>query len=790
MDRKNYIRRSTNKIINKKERKTFLGNLEKEIKNCATDNATTMLTTLEEMGEIDWLDFYDNPEHKGETLLHLAVKYIDETSFISQLTKLRPQFLLREREGTFKGQTALHIAITKDKPEVIRDMLKVGQSKNGIRKQMSTLLHIPATGSRFVNTVMMGQLPLTVAVLKGNKEAIDYLLKYGADLHKQNEEGDTVLHSLVKYSATYPEKIEQMQDMMQHLQEKLTNKDKEDKGLIDYNSTQRSLHCCSFLWFLKNKDNLTPLQLAAKYGVTNLVEQILNMNDVYCFLSANDGLFDIKQYDVTEIDTVSIIRQSVQSHRESASYKKSVPDHVHGIAKKVVKSNYSSSFGIPCCAHSETESILEMLFRIHYNSQDAYRIIELPPIRYIVVKKWEKYKWIFRIWMAVHYIFMVLLTIYSVENVKISIPVANGTNASTTSEDFVSRFRWISFTVGCLYFFIFICLLGAKFRKNKKADYFLHNLEYIIPMLVLSVAIFADAVWSTIGISNNIPLICALISGWWLNVFFLSPIEHFSFLTVMIKRVIIGDLFRFGLVIFFGIISFTAGMYMMFRGTNVDDYTTYGSTMMAMFKLGIGIDDVSVLYSARIPWMAITIFILFTIFTYLLMLNALIAMMSQTCSLVFEERFPLWRIQQLSVILLIEDVLCTCFHNFFSCIGTEKTIRGIDPITKQLKYKDRYFLEIHSLQMEYATEEDKSILKKKANDTQFFASSSAESKKSPQRENKKSHCYNSQDLIEEENSPMPKVEIDPVASLRVNLAKTEDTAITPHEYEIRTLGNE
>ena len=91
---------------------------------------------------------------------------------------------------------------------------------------------------------------------------------------------------------------------------------------------------------------------------------------------------------------------------------------------------------------------------------------------------------------------------------------------------------------------------------------------------------------------------------------------------------------------------------------------------------------------------------------------------------------------------------------------------------------------------EYATEEDKSILKKKANDTQFFASSSAESKKSPQRENKKSHCYNSQDLIEEENSPMPKVEIDPVASLRVNLAKTEDTAITPHEYEIRTLGNE
>ena len=385
---------------------------------------------------------------------------------------------------------------------------------------------------------------------------------------------------------------------------------------------------------------------------------------------------------------------------------------------------------------------------------------------------------------------MVLLTIYSVENVKINIPIANGTNASTTSENFVSGFRWISFTVGCLYALIAICLVGAKFRKNNYEDYLLHNLEYIIPMFVLSGSLIADAVCSTIGISNNIPLICALICGWWLNVFFLSPIEKFSFLTVMMRRAFIGDLFRFGLLIFFGIISLTAGMYIMFRGTDVDDYTTYGRTMMAMFKVGIGMDDVGALYSAHNPWMAITIYVLFIMFT-LLMMNALIAMMSETCSQVFDERFPLWRIQQLSVILLIEDILFTgCFHKFFSSVGTEKTIRGIDPITKQLKYKDRYFLEIHSLQMEYATEEDKSILKKKANDTQFFASSYVESKKSPQRENKKSHCYNLQDLIEEENSPMPKVEIDPVASLRVNLAKTEDTAITPHEYEIRTLDNE
>lgn len=123
---------------------------------------------------------------------------------------------------------------------------------------------------------------------------------------------------------------------------------------------------------------------------------------------------------------------------------------------------------------------------------------------------------------------------------------------------------------------------------------------------------------------------------------------------------------RFGLVILFGLFSFTAGMYIVFRGTDIEEFSSYESTMMAMLKLGIGIDDIGVLYSARIPWAAITIFIVFTTFTYILMLNALIAMMSQTCSNVSEDRFPLWRIQQLSVILVIEDIMCLCcFQNIY-----------------------------------------------------------------------------------------------------------------------------
>lgn len=93
-------------------------------------------------------------------------------------------------------------------------------------------------------------------------------------------------------------------------------------------------------------------------------------------------------------------------------------------------------------------------------------------------------------------------------------------------------------------------------------------------MLILSVTMILDVVWSLIEEHDNIPLIVALICGWWLNIFFLYPIKHFSFFTELIKQVIIGDLIRFGLVILFGLFSFSAGMYIVFRGTGEDDFSS------------------------------------------------------------------------------------------------------------------------------------------------------------------------------------------------------------------------
>jgi ankyrin repeat protein len=60
------------------------------------------------------------------------------------------------------------------------------------------MIHTLATGNLFVNTVMMGELPLSVASLTFNENTVNILIDHGVDMHAQNSYGDTVLHSLVK----------------------------------------------------------------------------------------------------------------------------------------------------------------------------------------------------------------------------------------------------------------------------------------------------------------------------------------------------------------------------------------------------------------------------------------------------------------------------------------------------------------------------------------------------------------------------------------------------------------
>lgn len=76
-------------------------------------------------------------------------------------------------------------------------------------------------GSLFNDTVMMGQLPLSIAALTFNLEMVDLLWDKKAKLYYQNDRGDTVLHSLVRYAAIFEDKQDDVVRMMKALDQKL-----------------------------------------------------------------------------------------------------------------------------------------------------------------------------------------------------------------------------------------------------------------------------------------------------------------------------------------------------------------------------------------------------------------------------------------------------------------------------------------------------------------------------------------------------------------------------------------
>ena len=587
------------------------------------------------------------------------------------------------------------------------------QSSNRIKIAM---INTSATGNLFVNTVMMGELPLSVASLTFNKNTVNILIDHGANMHAQNSYGDTVLHSLVKYSGVYPNKTDNVIEMFKYLNG-LLRKGKSINPRSRGIDSEIYLEEDSYVWFLENEENLTPLQLSAKLGVVEIFQFIIKLENVYSFISTQDELFDVKLYDITEIDTVANQHVAMLTTRNKGygNHNASIIDGVPPSSSK--KSTECAAFQCSHFDYSKTESILEMVFDYDFSDSSAFRIIETIPVKNIIKEKWQKLRYLYFLWGFCHILMTVCLTAGIV--IRSNMYASKTWNPNNTvnadmlsvngvSKTFVHYISWISFIFGGIVYCLFvILLLIAKVRRPNAMRYTLHNIGYVCFLFVFSICLFVDFVMTQVSVTHdNIALIIAIIAGWWFAVFFLRAVRLFSFFTEMIRRVVIGDLLRCAVIISFMLFAFSAGMYAVFVGkvdsqqqqsadyaSAIDEsFGSFGGTMMTMFKLMLGLGDIEFLNQARIPGLAVTLYVIFVILTYVLLINSLIAMMSQTCAVVLQDRYSQWRLQQLSVILFMEDLFCLpCIRRIFGSPGTEREINGFDPVTKQNKSYSRYF---------------------------------------------------------------------------------------------------
>ena len=622
-----------------------------------------------------------------ETILHVAVKARVDINIISRLVDACPSLLLCAREGseTNNGQTPLHIAITQGNANAVETLLTKSELLGPGQKW--NILHQRATGSKFVNTVMMGEIPLTVAALKLNTNILEVLIRHGAELSKQNRMGDNVCHSLIKYAHLYPEKLPEILKVCEHISKisvlcipgdiDVKDIDSVSRGALE----KRNIH----VWLMENDDGLNPLKLSAKLGQQLLFKYIMELKGVYCYTNSEDGLFDVQLYDVTDIDFASELKLSdiipVNPFKDSLENK--TPEST------------SKNRIVPT---------LEMIF--NSDASIVFKFIQFSPLHYVINRKWSFYRWFYLIWGILHILFMVGYSVYAIDRSHLPRPVENGSvfdnYLNPMGENaFVTFYVVLSLVFACLYLLQEIvrvsrCRMPWSFSHIMNCY---HNGPFRLVLVLFSLCVIADFIWWMADpYYENYLLVCAMVLGWWFLVFFLRAIRQFSFFTVMIQKVLVGDMFRFSIIIGMELIAFTTGIFIAFQGVITSDENNtmehYGKLMILMFKMMFGFTSLDILFEARQPWFAVCLYVVFVLLTYVLMINSLIAMMSNTCSVVSQNREVQWRVQQLSIILFFESIFPSCCLRL---VGHPRESEWYDAATNQFVRKQRHFMEVRSL---------------------------------------------------------------------------------------------
>ncbi|WAR31031.1 TRPV6-like protein [Mya arenaria] len=674
----------------------------KDIARCpqrAKKRFNTFKKILFEIGHEKLIEDSEKENRKGETILHTVIKTFDFKNDVEKkvaliLIEKFPKLLLQDRSNSeYAGQTPLHMAVCKGNVWLVGIMMNQ-LSKKEYETWKVTLLKGRAYGDIFRSTVMMGELPLTIAALTFDKGMFDLLLNEGAEIDARNgRQGDNVCHSLIRYGYLYPDKLDDVVEMCRKITEDTTPFDNSERAV-------RGRKLRKKIWLMENNDGLNPLQLATTHGLHQVFCLVMDL-EAYCSENCQDGLFDIKVYDVTEIDAISSMPKDELVGVDTSMNTILTPENLS--RRKL--SEKAAPF---------KKSILMILMQL--DPSVAFHFIMFPPIRRIINQKWRAYrKFFFPLWLF-HFAFMCILTWYAVEGSQQSYNDANGTGFDRAAkpsfkrpipkDGFITSYSIIAAVVGTLYLAQDILRI-AKGKMPWNSSMFWNpysngwfRVLFIVFPLCLIVDLF-PAIWS--DRYEHYCLIFATLIGWFLVVFFLRAIRPFSFFTVLMQKVLIGDVFRFSVILALEILAFSTAMYMSLQGSDAildGEYQDFGRIILSMFKLMVGLGDVANVYQARHPFICILIFAGFIIMTTLLMVNALIAMMGRTCVELIEDVGNVrshdrhCKLQRLSVILFMESILP---NSWIHKIGVKDRVHRYSNVADRRKKVQRYKLEIRSV---------------------------------------------------------------------------------------------
>ncbi|XP_054859047.1 transient receptor potential cation channel subfamily V member 6-like [Eublepharis macularius] len=578
-----------------------------------------------------------------ESPLLLAAKEND----VQALQKLLASCSCDVHERGAVGETALHVAALYNSIEAAQLLLNtapelVDEAMTSELYTGQTALHIAvvnknlslvkallengadinsprATGYVFRyrsdNHIYFGEHILSFAACSGSESIVQLLIENGADTRVKDSLGNTVLHILV----LQPNKASACQ--IYNLFLCYTKEDRE-LGALDS---------------IPNNEGLTPFKLAGVEGNTVMFQHLMQRRK---HIQWTFGPLSSTLYDLTEID----------------------------------------SWG-------DDQSLLELI--VTTKNREARRILDLTPLNELVNLKWNKYGRPYFCILALFYVlYMICFTMCCVYR-----PLKKRSCNKTSERDnviFIQKLlqesyitpeddlRLVGELITVIGAIVILILEIPDIVRVGATKYFGQTIlggpfhVIIITYACMILVTMVMRLTSTTG--EVVPLSFALVLGWCNVMYFARGFQMLGPFTIMIQKMIFGDLMRFCWLMAVVILGFASAFYIIFQTEDPDElghFYNYPMALFSTFELFLTIIDGPANYEVDLPFMYGITYSAFAVIATLLMLNLLIAMMGDTHWRVAHERDELWRAQVVATTVMLERKLPRCLWPRSGICGKE-----------------------------------------------------------------------------------------------------------------------
>uniref|UniRef100_A0A8C8BLM3 Transient receptor potential cation channel subfamily V member 3 n=1 Tax=Otus sunia TaxID=257818 RepID=A0A8C8BLM3_9STRI len=556
---------------------------------------------------VDYLMKKFTASDTGKTCLMKALLNINQNTneIVNTLLSFAEENGILERfinaaytENAYKGQTALNIAIERRQYEITQSLIEKGADVNAHAQGIFFNPKHKHEGFYF------GETALALAACTNQPDIIQLLMdNTRTNITSQDSRGNNILHALV----TVAEDFKTQNDFVIRMYDMILLKSKD-----------RNLETT------KNKEGLTPLQLAAKTGKLEILKYILsreirdkpNRSLSRKFTDWAYGPVQSSLYDLTELDTTA------------------------------------------------DNSVLEIIV-YNTNIGNRHEMLTLEPLNSLLRMKWKKFaRHMFFMSCWFYFLYNVTLTLVSYhrpnENEAPPYPLA-----LTRGVGWLQLSGQVMVMLGAIFLSVAIFLLRPSDLQSILSDAWFHFAFFIQALLV----IFSVFLYLFSYKEHLVCLVLAMALGWANMLYFTRGFQSMGIYSVMIQKVILQDVIKFLVVYIVFLLGFGVALAALIEtcqdGSECHSNSSLGPVLMDLFKLTLGLGDLEIQQNSKYPVLFLLLLITYVVLTFVLLLNMLIALMGETVEDISKESEHIWKLQRARTILEFEKFLPKCLRKKF-----------------------------------------------------------------------------------------------------------------------------